>query len=104
MVIAAWNARPKINDAAPRFHIDHGVIHDRFTGKHVTTDEDSAFCDGIVAACALLNELNAGRQPFDDERERKAAWKAGAECGISESDMFGWVNGWLAARSDEAER
>jgi hypothetical protein len=40
-----------------RFFIDHGMIHDRATGKHVTTDEDSVFCDGANACCALLNEL-----------------------------------------------
>ena len=42
-----------------RFFIDHGQIHDRATGKHVTTDEDSVFCDGINSALELLNTLNA---------------------------------------------
>jgi hypothetical protein len=46
--------------APPRFFLDHGVIHDRTTGRHVTTDEDSPFCDGVAACCALLNELAAG--------------------------------------------
>lgn len=44
--------------AEPRFFIDHGMIHDRKTGKHVTTDEDSVWCDGKIACCALLNELS----------------------------------------------
>ena len=44
--------------AEPRFFIDHGMIHDRVTGKHVTTEEDSVFCDGVSACCALLNELS----------------------------------------------
>lgn len=42
---------------ATRFYIDHGMIHDRETGKHVTTDDDTVFCDGRVACCALLNQL-----------------------------------------------
>lgn len=41
----------------PRFFIDHGRIHDRVTGKHVTTDEDSVFESGITECCTLLNEL-----------------------------------------------
>ena len=40
-----------------RFFIDHGMIHDRKTGKHVTTDADTPFCDGIERCCELLNEL-----------------------------------------------
>jgi uncharacterized coiled-coil protein SlyX len=42
-----------------RFFIDHGQIHDRVTGRHVTTDEDSVFCDGINSALELLNGLDA---------------------------------------------
>lgn len=45
-------------DPAPRFFIDHGVIHDRVTGKHVSTNPDSVFEDGVEACCNLLNELN----------------------------------------------
>ena len=59
-----------VTDAAveARFFIDHGMIHDRKTGKHVTTDDDSVFCDGRVACCALLNELAriTARQPKPD--------------------------------------
>lgn len=50
---------PSVAPMPPRFFIDHGMIHDRVTGKHVTTDEDSIFCDGIDACCALLNDLAA---------------------------------------------
>lgn len=41
----------------PRFFIDHGMLHDRVTGKHVTTNVDSPYEDGITACCALLNKL-----------------------------------------------
>lgn len=47
----------------PRFFIDHGMIHDRETGKHVTTDPDTAFCDGIEKCCELLNSLSERREP-----------------------------------------
>lgn len=47
----------------PRFYIDHGMIHDRKTGKHVTTEPDSPFCDGIVKCRELLNELAGQREP-----------------------------------------
>lgn len=52
-----------------RFYIDHGMIHDRETGKHVTTDEDSVFCDGRIACCELLNALQSER----DSRDRRIA-------------------------------
>lgn len=41
----------------PRFFIEHGVIHDRVTGKHVRTS-DNGLEDGIEECCALLNELS----------------------------------------------
>jgi hypothetical protein len=41
----------------PRFFIDHGMIHDRLTGKHVTTEPDTPFCDGLQSCCELLNDL-----------------------------------------------
>lgn len=43
----------------PRFHIDHDMIHDRITGKHVTTDamELRANCQTLADTCALLNRL-----------------------------------------------
>ena len=57
---------------APRFFIDHTMIHDRVTGKHVTCDPDFRDYvinpgettrinnpDGISNTCALLNGLAA---------------------------------------------
>lgn len=41
----------------PRFFLDHGVIHDRVTGKHVVTDGEPPFEDGIEQVCELLNGL-----------------------------------------------
>lgn len=45
-----------------RFFIDHGVIHDRKTGRHVRTDPDFGPGrkfeeDGIKQCCDLLNDL-----------------------------------------------
>lgn len=61
---AMMHARSSAGSASePRFFIDHGMIHDRLTGKHVTTEPDSAFCDGIVKCCELLNSLVERRQP-----------------------------------------
>jgi hypothetical protein len=56
----------------PRFFIEHGMIHDRETGKHVTTDEDSwttpegkvmpnPHGSGVSATCELLNQLATPR-------------------------------------------
>lgn len=44
-----------------RFFIDHGRIHDRATGRHVTTEPDEETWAGvtITGCCALLNELAA---------------------------------------------
>jgi hypothetical protein len=52
---------PEITDA-PRFFIDHGMIHDRLTGKHVSTevieyDEGKFDTSPVDDACALLNSL-----------------------------------------------
>lgn len=46
----------------PRFFIDHGMIHDRVTGKHVTTAPDHETWNGqtITDTCALLNQLARG--------------------------------------------
>jgi hypothetical protein len=40
-----------------RFHIDHGVIHDRVTGKHVVTNGGWPFEDTVEMVCDLLNSL-----------------------------------------------
>lgn len=45
-----------------RFFIDHGMIHDRVTGRHVSTepverDEGEWDHSPVTETCALLNEL-----------------------------------------------
>jgi hypothetical protein len=45
----------------PRFFIDHGVIHDRVTGRHVRSSPDDGYEDGISALLALLNGLASSR-------------------------------------------
>jgi hypothetical protein len=68
---SAWlrrkiEADPDFPDEAggppPRFFIDHGMIHDRVTGKHVTTAPDDQTWNGqtITETCALLNSLARG--------------------------------------------
>ena len=56
-----------------RFFIDHGQIHDRVTGRHVTTDEDTVFCDGINSALELLNGLASRITELQDEVVRMRA-------------------------------
>lgn len=48
-------------EAGHRFFIDHDMIHDKVTGKHVTTAQDSEPWNGmtITETCALLNKLNS---------------------------------------------
>jgi len=43
----------------PRFFIDHGVIHDRTTGKHVTLSDDGDPEKGLAICCDLMNSLAA---------------------------------------------
>lgn len=73
----------------PRFFIEHGVIHDRETGKHVRTS-DSGGEDGIEECCTLLNSLDADRIAahealkatlFGDASETARASKDCPECG-----------------------
>lgn len=67
-----------MTDKQPRFFIDHGVIHDRVTGKHVTTNETQYIKDengnpmldnpiggqdDIHDCLALLNQLAGTPQP-----------------------------------------
>lgn len=70
-----------------RFFIDHGQIHDRATGKHVTTDEDSVFCDGINSALELLNTLNAGATEAADAITTLRAENAAATDLVNEYSM-----------------
>ena len=44
-----------------RFFIDHGVIHDGETGKHVVTDGEWPFEDDLPRVLALLNGLSENR-------------------------------------------
>jgi hypothetical protein len=68
----------------PRFFIDHTMIHDRVTGKHVTCDPDFRDYiinpgeitrinnpDGISNTCALLNSLATPAQTVDVEAVRE---------------------------------
>lgn len=56
-----------------RFFIDHGVIHDRVTGKHVRSYDvpikDSGE-DGIEECCALMNELSGACGARDEGEGR----------------------------------
>jgi hypothetical protein len=57
----------------PRFVIEHGVIHDRVTGKHVrSTDIAKPGEDGTEELCQLLNDLNE-KSTAAIERELVAA-------------------------------
>lgn len=52
------------SDVVERFFIDHGMIHDRATGKHVDTQpieyEEGQFDNSpVTETCALLNEQHA---------------------------------------------
>lgn len=47
-----------------RFFIDHGLIHDRKTGKHIETGEEGEWHgSGTQSVCDLLNELTAAPLP-----------------------------------------
>jgi hypothetical protein len=63
----------------PRFFIDHGMIHDRITGKHVVTDGEPPFEDSVEQVCRLLNSLTnepqAARETLTDEQVYYAARK-----------------------------
>ena len=56
--------------ADQRFFIDHGIIHDRTTGKHVRTAGNVEWSaeDGIDECCALLNELADNARDGDANR------------------------------------
>jgi hypothetical protein len=47
-----------IDNIELRFYIDHGVIHDRVTGKHVVTDGTPPFEDSLEQVLELLNGLS----------------------------------------------
>jgi hypothetical protein len=43
----------------PRFFIDHDMIHDRASGKHVCTERFQFECHGgsLEATCAMMNDI-----------------------------------------------
>jgi hypothetical protein len=47
------------DNSLPRFFMDHGTIHDRMTGQHVTSEPDTPYQPGVAALLALLNQLSA---------------------------------------------
>jgi hypothetical protein len=53
---------------ATRFIIDHGTIHDLVTGRHVRTDPEDGYEDGIEKCCALLNALALSRDTLAAEK------------------------------------
>lgn len=61
----AWLRRKIASDpdvepqAGVRFFIDHGMIHDKITGRHVTTAPDDEPWNGmtITETCDFLNKL-----------------------------------------------
>jgi hypothetical protein len=73
-----------------RFYIDHGVIHDRVTGKHVRTDGEWPFDDTVEMVCDLLNSLgNPARPPAGEDYLTSAEQKAqAARCGCRGSDDY----------------
>jgi len=86
---------------APRFFIDHSVIHDKFTGKHVRTDE---FEEGIEGALSLLNSMHAAMVEFTHTQYRLTA----ALREISQNLFDGFVvcdkcHGEISTRGMDAE-
>ena len=85
------------NGASPRFFIDHGVVHDLKTGKHV----ESTFWEGNQGCTenllALLLELDAKAPDVKAMTNRFLGWKLpedfGPDCGISFTPL-GHPNGW----------
>ena|SRR6185295_18127131 len=95
-----------------RFYIEHGFIHDRATGKHVTTDEDSWVTpegttmpnphgSGVTATCALLNELASQRQPHPMAGELEAhkldLWANHLATGVFTGSELDEITSWLRA-------
>jgi hypothetical protein len=62
-----------LSEAKPmtRFYIDHSVIHDSVTGKHVKTDGEPPFEDSVEQVCALLNTLDYGLSNADQKAQGK---------------------------------
>ena len=58
-----------------RFFIDHGMIHDRVTGRHVATDPEMLGLGGSMLddALDLLNSLTAEIEAMRIQRDDMAA-------------------------------
>lgn len=84
----------------PRFFIEHGVIHDRETGKHVVTDGEPPFEDSVEQVCELLNSLSEKRVtilPHDDE-DMAAVGRAFMEAIEQARISDPWVKDWSPAQ------
>lgn len=66
----------KINAVPDRFFIEHGVVHDRKTGRHLHFD------DNILAECDALNAIEMATKRFGGVREEYL-------CAISKTDAEG---------------
>jgi len=64
-----------------RFYIDHGVIHDRVTGKHVVTNGEPPFEDSVEQVCELLNSIDTCAT--EDEKKVQAT-----RCGCRGHDEY----------------
>ncbi len=78
-----------------RFFIDHGVIHDRETGKHVRTggNVEGSAEDGIEECCRLLNSLTHDELVAELERANNRARQA-------QEDYVGIQRALKSARED----
>lgn len=70
----------------PRFYIDHGMIHDRLTGRHVTTNpDDEVWSGGTISDClGLLNQLATERDRLSKALVRVIAHETygAGKCGV----------------------
>lgn len=80
-----------------RFFIDHGMIHDRVTGRHVTTAPDDETWHGVTVtgACELLNSLARPPSLPDDLR---------ATLAFVEDAFIGLAKGEYSPTGGTAER
>jgi hypothetical protein len=96
-----WEAGSSHYDAPQlRFFIEHGVIHDRATGKHVRTSDDLVpHEDGIEAACILLNSLSVSLAEAEAKGERMRAELAASREKFTMHTAH--VHAWLSALVQE---
>lgn len=79
----------------PRFFIDHGMIHDSVTGRHVTTaPDDEKWNGGTISDClALLNELAAHGWVGPRVRMTEAEFRK--KLAVEKK----WADSWILARA-----